>query len=170
MTQDLKQEEKLVQASVEVTTPSDREVTVTRTFAAPARLVFDCHTKPEYVQRWLLGPPGWSMPVCEIDLKVGGSYRYVWRNDDSGAEFGMRGTFMEISAPERIVHTESMDGAEGEALCTSTFVEREGQTTLSVTIRFASKEMRDHVLQTGMTDGMAASYDRLEELMNKKAG
>ena len=157
-----------MQASVDVTTPSEREIKVTRVFSAPAKLVFDCHTKPEYVQRWLLGPPGWSMPICEIDLKVGGSYRYVWRNDDNGTEFGTRGKFLEIAAPKRIVHTESMDGMAGEALCTLMLVESGGRTTLSITMMFPSKEARDQALQTGMTDGMAMSYDRLQAFMNEK--
>ena len=95
-----------MQASVDVTTPSEREIKVTRVFGAPAKLVFDCHTKPEYVQRWLLGPPGWSMPICEIDLKVGGSYRYVWRNDDNGVGVRHPRQVSGIAAPNRIVHTE----------------------------------------------------------------
>ena len=103
-----------------VTTPSEREIRVTRTFAAPPDLVFDCHTKPEYVKKWLLGPPGWSMPVCEIDLRAGGRYRYVWRSDD-GKNPGVHGEFRQIAAPERIVNAERMDGIPGEALCMATF-------------------------------------------------
>ena len=156
--------------TVEVTTPSDREIRVTRTFDAPARLIFDYHTKAEYVQKWLLGPPGWSMPVCDIDLRVGGRYHYVWRNDDDGAEFGARGEYREIAAPERLVHSESMDGAEGEALCTVTFVESGARTTLSTTMLFASKDARDEALQSGMTDGMSVSYERLEAVVNEKTG
>ncbi|SDR55221.1 Uncharacterized conserved protein YndB, AHSA1/START domain [Rhizobiales bacterium GAS113] len=155
-------------ATVDVTTPSEREIKVTRVFDAPARLVFDFHTKAEHVQKWLLGPPVWSMPVCEIDLRVGGRYHYVWRNAGNGAEFGARGEYREIAAPTRIVHSESMDGAEGEALCTLTFVESGGRTTLSTTMLFSSKEARDQALQSGMTDGMSMSYDRLEAVMNEK--
>src|SRR5947199_8947203 len=87
----------------------DREIVLTRVFDAPRRLVFDALTKPELVRRWLLGPPGWSMVVCEIDLKVGGAYRYVWRHDRDGSEFGMRGVYREIVPPERLVNTESFD-------------------------------------------------------------
>ncbi len=159
-----------MQRSVDVTTPSEREIKVTRIFDAPARLVFDCHTKAELVRRWLLGPPGWTMPVCEIDLNIGGTYRYVWRSDGDGAEFGVRGEFREIAAPERLVHSENMDGTEGEALCTLTFVENGGRTTLSTTMLFTSKEARDQALESGMTDGMAVSYDRLETLMTEKVG
>ena len=98
--------------SVEVTIPSDREIKVARVFEAPAKLVFDFHTKAEHVQKWMLGPDGWSMPICEIDLRVGGTYRHVWRSDENGAEFGFRGEYREISAPTRLVHTERMEGAE----------------------------------------------------------
>ena len=155
--------------SVGVTTPSDFEIEVVRTFNAPARLVFDFHTQVKHVQKWQLGPDGWSMPICEIDLRVGGTYHYMWRNDGNGTEFGFHGEFREIVAPTRLVHTESPDGVEGEALCTLTFVERDGRTTLSTTMRFQSKEARDQALQSGMTDGMAVSYDRMEALMSPKA-
>jgi uncharacterized protein YndB with AHSA1/START domain len=159
-----------MQASVEVTTPSDREVTVTRIFNAPAQVIFDCHTRADYVQRWLTGPPGWSMPVCEIDLRVGGHYRYVWRDSASGTEFGCRGEFNEIAAPGRIVHTETMDGAEGAALCTLTLVESDGRTTLRMNMVFPSQATRDQALQSGMTDGMSGSYNQLEAFMAEAKG
>jgi uncharacterized protein YndB with AHSA1/START domain len=166
-----------MRSSVEVTTPSERELRVSRVFNAPAGLVYEAHTKPEYVQKWLLGPPGWSMPVCEIDLRVGGRYHYVWRNDANGREFGVSGVFRELVPPERIVHTERMsgieavpDGPEGETLCTSTYVERDGRTTLTITILFSSKEARDGAMKSGMTGGMSMSYDRLEALMAEALG
>ena len=158
---------------VEVTTPSDREIKVTRTFDAPAKLVFAFNTRPEHVRRWLLGPPGWAMPVCDIDLKVGGGYHYVWRSDAGEGEFGARGKYREIAAPQRLVHTESMEGVPGaeggEALCTLTFVESSRGTTLITTMLFDSKEGRDMALASGMTDGMATSYDRMAELMRQEA-
>src|SRR5207247_8670465 len=98
-------------ATLQLTTPSDREIAMTRVFDAPRKLVFDAHTKPELVKRWLLGPPGWSMPVCEIDLRVGGRFRYVWRRDNDGTQMGMGGVYREIVAPERIVNTEKFDEA-----------------------------------------------------------
>jgi uncharacterized protein YndB with AHSA1/START domain len=150
---------------LDVSLPSDREVKVTRVFEAPARLIFDFHTRPDYVKRWLLGPPGWSMPVCEIDLRVGGSYRYVWQNDADGTSFGSRGEFREIVAPSRIVHTERMDGFDGEAVITLTLDEQDGRTTLSSVMLFETMEARDGAIGTGMNDGVAMSYDRLEEVM-----
>jgi len=94
--------------TLKVTTPMEREIVMTRVFDAPRRLVFDALTKPELLRQWLLGPPGWSMPVCEIDLRVGGAYRYLWRGPD-GIEMGTRGVFREIAAPERLVATEKFD-------------------------------------------------------------
>jgi len=150
-----------------LTTPSDREIAMTRVFDAPRRLVFDAHTKPELVKRWLLGPPGWSMPVCEIDLRAGGKYRYVWRRDADGTQMGMGGAYREIVAPERIVNTERFDEAwyPGEALNTLVLVENGGRTTLTQTMRYESREARDAVLKSDMESGVAASYDRLAELL-----
>jgi uncharacterized protein YndB with AHSA1/START domain len=154
---------------IDVILPSDREIRVTRAFDAPRDLIWDCHTKPELVRRWMLGPDGWSMPVCDIDLRVGGRYRYVWRSDADGSEFGFRGQYREVVAPERIVHTEGFDGVEadagGEALCTLTLAGRGGSTTLTYSMVFPTSEVRDQALQTGMTDGMAAGYDRLEQVI-----
>ncbi len=155
---------------VDVTTPSDCEINVTRVFNAPAKHVFDCHMKPALVQRWLLGPPGWTMPVCEIDPKVGGRFHYVWRSSSDATEFGCRGEFLEIAQPTRIVHSETLDGMEGESIVTTTLVESGGRTTLTMTMRFATTAARDGALQSGMTDGMSASYDRLEGVMKETAG
>jgi uncharacterized protein YndB with AHSA1/START domain len=142
----------------------DREIVVTRVFDAPRRLVFDAYTKPELVKKWLLGPEGWSMPVCEIDLREGGKYRYVWRNDADGQEMGMGGTYREVVPPDRIVATEKFDEAwyPGEALGTITLTEQDGKTTLRQTILYNSRETRDAVLKSPMQYGLAASYDRLE--------
>lgn len=152
---------------LEVTAPSEREIRVERTFDAPADLVFECHTKPELLKKWLLGPPGWSMPTCEVDLSVGGRYRYVWRNDAGAGEFGVQGEFREIDRPKRIVHTESMDGISGEALCTTTFEEAGSKTRFTLTMLFESQEARDVALESGMTEGMSMSYDRMQELIEK---
>jgi uncharacterized protein YndB with AHSA1/START domain len=153
------------QAPLSVTTPSDSEVVVTRAFAAPRQLVWDCHTKPELIRRWMLGPDGWSMPVCEVDLRVGGKYHHRWRNDADGAEFGFVGEFNDIQSPSRLVSNERLEGMEGEgAINTMVLDEKGGRTMLTLTMRFASKEARDGALVTGMTDGMEASYQRLESV------
>ena len=148
----------------DITAHGDREIVVTRVFAAPRRLVFDAYTKPELVKKWLLGPEGWSMPVCEIDLREGGKYRYVWRKDADGQEMGMGGIFREVVPPDRILATEKFDEAwyPGEALDTITLTEQEGKTTLRQTILYNSRQTRDAVLKSPMQYGMAASYDRLE--------
>jgi uncharacterized protein YndB with AHSA1/START domain len=153
---------------VDVTTPSDREITVVRVFNAPRELIWDCHTKPELVKRWMLGPPGWSMPVCEIDLRVGGAYRYVWRNDADGASFGSHGVHKEIVTPQRIVTSEAMDGFDGESINTLELAEAGGRTTLRINMLFPSKEHRDGALQSGMSDGMAMGYDRLETILDEQ--
>lgn len=158
------------QPPITVTTPSDREVLVTRSFAAPRQLVWDCHTKPELVRRWMLGPDGWSMPICDVDLRVGGKYRYRWRNDADGSEFGFTGQFEEIVAPTRLVTIERLEGMEGEgALNTLVLEEKSGKTLMTLTMRFASKEARDGALATGMTDGMETSYQRLERVAGSGA-
>jgi len=151
---------------LKVTTPSDREIAMTRIFDAPRRLVFEALTTPELLKRWLLGPPGWSMIVCEFGLKVGDRYRYVWRHV-SGNEMGMGGVLQEIVVPERIVVTEKFDESwyPGEALVTNTLVEQGGKTTLTLTVRYESREARDIALKSPMEQGVAASYDRLAELL-----
>ncbi len=152
---------------MKLTTRGDREIVMTRVFDAPRKLVFDAFTKPELVKQWLLGPPGWSMPVCEIDLKVGGKYRYVWRHDKNGNEMGMGGVYREIVRPERIVATEKFDQSwyPGEAVDTTILVEQGGKTTLTQTVLYESTEAREAVLKSGMERGVAASYDRLAELV-----
>lgn len=150
---------------LEITLPSDREIAMTRAFHAPRELVFEAWTTPELVRRWLGAFGDWTMPVCEIDLRVGGTYRYLWTN--GSMQMGLGGEFREIAAPERIVATEKYDDAwyEGDAMVTVTFTEEDGRTTLVEIVKYASKEVRDAVLQSPMETGVAASFDRLEELL-----
>jgi uncharacterized protein YndB with AHSA1/START domain/effector-binding domain-containing protein len=154
--------------SFKVSTPTDREIQVERDFDAPRQLVFDAFTKPELVKRWLLGPDGWTMPVCEIDLRVSGKYRYVWRKESTGTEMGMGGVFREIVRPHRLVATERFDDSwyPGEALDTTIFEERGGVTKVIVTVLYESKAARDTAARSGMEHGMAAGYSRLEELLS----
>jgi uncharacterized protein YndB with AHSA1/START domain len=153
--------------TLKLTASSDREITITRTFNAPRDLVFEALTKPELVKRWLLGPPGWTMPICEVDLRIGGRYRYLWRHAEDGREMGMGGIYREIARPDRLVHTEKFDTAwyPGEALVTSILTEQSGRTTLTATILYESREARDSILKSGMESGVAASYERLEGLL-----
>jgi len=151
--------------SLKVTTPSDREIRMTRVFDAPRQLVFEAHSKPELLKRWLLGPPGWEMVVCNVASKVGDRYRYEWRNTATGKQFGNGGVCHELVPPERVVSTEVMDGQPGEALVTTTFVEQNGKTTLTLNILFESREIRDIALKSGMEHGVAASYNRLDEVL-----
>ena len=153
-------------AALKIAPSGEREIIMTRAFDATRDLVFDALTKPELVKRWLLGPPGWSMPICEIDLKVGGAYRYVWRHED-GREMGMGGTYREIVRPERIVNTELFDKAwySGECLITTLLTEQGSSTTMTVTLQYDSRAVRDGVLESDMESGVAPSYDRLEEIV-----
>ena len=154
--------------------PSEREVKVTRSFKAPRTLVYRAYTEPQLVQRWMLGPPGWSMPVCEMDVRVGGRYRWRWRNDQDGSEFGFSGTFREVQPASRLVHTEAYDpGTVGDgypdkdAIVTVSFAEDGGVTTVTTLIDFGSKEVRDAAVATGMTDGMEQSYQQLDGLLRE---
>lgn len=153
-------------AALTVTAPTDREIVMTRVFDAPRALVFDAFTNPELVKRWCYGPDGWSLVVCELDLRVGGALRYVWRNQ-SGTEMGMSGVCREIAPPERLVTTERFDDPwyPGEAVSTVVLVERDGKTTMTQTLRYESREARDAVLRSPMEEGVAAGYDRLAELL-----
>ena len=156
--------------TLQVTTPSEREIAMTRTFDAPRSLVFDAWTKPELLKCWLGVRNGWSLAVCEVDLRVGGAYRFVWRGPD-GAEMAMGGVYREIVAPERLVSTEKFDDPwyAGEALDTIVLVEEDGKTTATTTVLYESQEIRDAVLESGMARGVAESYDVLAELLASMA-
>lgn len=149
--------------TLQVTTPTDREIVLTRVFDAPRRLVFDAFTKPELLKRWF-GPRGWSLEVCEVDLRVGGTFRFVLRGPD-GQKMGMRGVYREIVAPERSVHMESFDDYPGESQVTTVLVEQGGRTTLTATVLYPSREIRDIVIKSGMEHGAAESYDKLAEFL-----
>jgi uncharacterized protein YndB with AHSA1/START domain len=129
-------------------------------------MVFDALTKPEFLKRWLLGPDGWSMIVCDVDLKVGGTYRHLWRHT-SGEDMGMRGVFREIVHHERLVTADTFDTPwfPGESIVTVVFTEHAGKTTVATTARYDSQAIRDGVLKSSMDKGVAASYDRLAEAL-----
>jgi len=157
----------MTHAQVKITPSGDRDLVMTRDFAAPRKLVYDAHTKPELVRQWLLGPPGWTMPVCDMDVRVGGRYRWEWRKETDGTTMGMGGAYREVKAPERLVSTEKFDDAwyPGESLNTLVLVEKGGRTTLTQTMRYESREAREAVIKSGMEQGVAASYDRLDDVL-----
>ena len=158
----------------QVTLPTDREVKVTRSFRSPRSLVYRAYTEPQLVQRWMLGPPGWSMPVCEMDVRVGGKYRWRWRSNEDGSEFGFAGTFREVQPESRLVHTEMFDPGtigevhpQSEAIVSVSFVDEGNMTTVTTLMDFGSREARDAAVATGMTDGMEQSYQLLDTMLDE---
>ncbi len=149
-----------------VTTPSEREIVMTRTFDAPRELVFEAMSKAEHMREWW-GPRGFTMPVCEMDFRVGGAYRFVQRGPD-GDEYAFRGEFREIAPPERISWTFEFEGMPGNvSVDTIELTEEDGRTTITSTSIFDSVAQRDGMLQSGMESGAAETYDRLAELLEK---
>lgn len=160
----------------EVSTPSDQEVLIKRSFDAPAKLVWRAYTEPELMRRWLTAMPGWSMPVCEMNTDVGGKYRWRWREDGSGVEFGFTGEMLEVEPNSKIVHTQEYDPGtmggsmgDGASVITVTFNENDGVTDVVTIIKFASKADRDAAISTGMTDGMEMSYKQLDGVLESIA-
>lgn len=153
-------------AALTVTAPTDREIVMTRAFDAPRELVFDAWTKPELLKQWLGVRGGWTFAVCDIDLKVGGKYRFVWRKQGQ-PDLGMGGVYQEVQPPERLVSTEAFDQSwyPGEAVNTMELSEEDGKTVVTLTVRYESIEARDAVLASPMDKGVAESYDKLEELL-----
>jgi uncharacterized protein YndB with AHSA1/START domain len=149
-----------------ITTPSDREIVLTRTFEAPRQLVWNAVTKPEHVRRWY-GCSALTFATCEIDLRVGGAYRYTMRTTD-GVEHTMTGVYREIAVPERIVHTERYETTgftSPDALVTMTLTEQGGRTRLQTVVLHANKESRDGHLNSGMEGGARETFDRLAALL-----
>ncbi|WP_410580481.1 SRPBCC family protein [Amycolatopsis sp. lyj-108] len=152
--------------ALSVTKSGDLEIVMTRSFDAPRALVFDAWTKPELVRRWF-GPRDWEVVECEIDLRVGGAWRYRLRQD-GGTEMLLQGVYQEIDRPERLVSLETnedCDASEGQALATLTLVEHGGVTTLTQVVRYASKRIRDAVLESGMERGVGEGFDKLAEVV-----
>ena len=161
----------LASNKAKVTPKGDREFVITRSFAAPRALVFDAFSKPEMVKQWLNGPPGWTLSVCEIDLRVGGKYRYVWSNS-AGADkgMGMSGVYKEVRRPERIVNTEKFEPAwyPGQALSTLVLTTEGKGTLMTITARYGSKKTRDGILASPMEGGLEFSYQALDALLAAK--
>jgi uncharacterized protein YndB with AHSA1/START domain len=146
-----------------VSTPTKREIVLTRVFDAPRQMVFDAMTKPDLLKRWF-GPRGWSLRVCEVDLRVGGAWRFVL-SGPGGNEMSMHGVYREIDSPARSVHTETIDPFAVESIVTTVLVESGGKTTLTGTILYPSQEIRDMVAKSGMEHGAAETYDKLAEML-----
>jgi uncharacterized protein YndB with AHSA1/START domain len=167
--------------AAQVALPSDTEVCVTRSFHAPRTLVWQAHTEPKLMRRWL-GYPGWTMPVCEMDVRLGGKFRWFWRQDENGQGFGFFGSFTEVDEPAKLSYDQYYDAGnfelpEGGAISPdnptnirSDYTEKNGVTTLVTVLNYGTKEARDAAIATGMTDGMEASYQNLDKLIIEKQG
>ena len=157
---------------LKVTTSGDREIVVTRDFDAPRALVWDTMSKPELLRRWMFGPPGWVLTTCEEDQRVGGAFRWEWSGPE-GAGMTMSGVYREVVPPERCVRTETFESGcipqMGEQLATLVLTENGAKTTLTLTVLYPSKEARDGALSGGMDKGLAAGYERLEEILTGAA-
>ena len=146
----------------------DKSIRMTRSFRAPKAMVFKAWTTPDLLRQWLLGPgDAWTMPVCDVDLRVGGGYRFQWKNDTDWSALGMRGEYLEIIPNERIVSTERFDESwyPGGAVIVMTFVETNGITVVTQDIEYDSAEARDGVLRSPMESGVRESYRRMERLL-----
>jgi len=152
--------------NLKITLPSDREILMMREFDAPRPLVWRAFTEPELLKRWFLGPDGWTLTVCEMDVRVGGTYRWIW-TQPGRPDLSVSGVFKEVVAPERMVATERFDEAwyPGEAVNTTVLTEKDGKTHLALTMRLESKAARDNALKSGMERGVEASYNRLADYL-----
>ena len=161
----------------EVSTPDDTSVVVKRTFAAPVQIVWRAYTEADLLKRWCPGLPGWSMHVCEMDARKGGQYRWRWREEATGNEFGFNGEFLELVLNRKIMHTQVYDPGDlgismGDAptIVTVEFQEADGITLVTTTIAFATQADRDAGINSGMTDGMEMSYQLLDETLTTVGG
>ena len=148
----------------EYSTSGDTDFVIKRVLDAPRKVVWAAWTHPKHIPMWLLGPEGWTMPVCELDLRVGGKWRYVWRKGD-GTELTLTGIVKEVQSPEKLVMTESWGEPWPETLNTLVMKEEAGQTHVTLTVRYPSKEAREAALKTGASDGMDQGFARLDELL-----
>ena len=157
-------------ASFKVTTPTDRQIVMTRLFDAPRDLVFEAMTRPEHVKRWWgILDQRYSVPVCEIDLRPGGKWRFVGHGPMGDVSF--YGTYREIAPPDRLVFTEIYEPfPDAESVVSASFTEEDGKTRMTVTCEYSSPAVRDMVVNSGMERGAAISYDRLDEVALELAG
>ena len=158
---------------LQVSTPTDTTIVLTRTFNAPRRLVWEAMTDPARMRRWMLAPPGWTMTVCECEARVGGALRLVWKSEDADPVMTLQGVFTEVVPHERIVHTETMMLGSGQIIGqlveTHEFAEKDGVTTMRITQAYDSKDARDGALASGMDQGMEAGYQQLDAVLAQPA-
>jgi uncharacterized protein YndB with AHSA1/START domain len=147
-----------------ITAPTDDQIEITRSVAGSRSAVFEAWTNPELLSQWMLGPRGWTMPVCEIDLRPAGTWHFVWRRGD-GEELAVSGRYCEVNAPWRLVTTESWGPDSIETINTVVLSEINGRTSIKLTIRYPWKEARDAAARSGMLGGISSSFDRLAELL-----
>lgn len=177
----------IASAGLKVTTPSDLEIVMTRDFAAPRALVWDAMTKPELLRTWMFTPPGWSWATCEMDVRVGGNYRWEWNGPDGTVALKIWGVHREVTPPAKLVHTQRMEMGPGAGACATEcatdcagdaawellasieLTEERGRTRLRMTLKFPSNEARDGALASGMEQGVSAGYDALDRLLAEEA-
>lgn len=154
---------------LQLSTPTDTTIVFTRTFNAPRQLVWEAMTRPELLRTWMFTPPGWSWAVCEMDVRVGGKYRWAWNGPDGKVALTISGVHKEVLPPERIVHTELMEmggcGPMGELLATIELAEQCGTTQLTMTLVFDSKQARDGAIASGMARGIEAGYMKIDAML-----
>ena len=158
---------------LQVSTPTDTTIVLTRTFNAPRRLVWEAMTDPVKMRRWMLPPPGWTMTVCECEARVGGALRLAWKSEDGDPVMTLQGVFTEVVTHERMVHTETMALGSGQTigslLETHEFAEKDGVTTMRITQAYDSKEARDGAIASGMDQGMETGFKQLDALVAQSA-
>src|SRR5262245_51227235 len=158
---------------LQISTPTDTTIVLTRTFNAPRRLLWQAMFVPDRMRRWMLPPPGWTLTVCECETRVGGKLSLAWKNEEADPVMTLRGVFTEVALHERIVHTETMALGSGQTIGslveTHEFTENGGITRMRITQSYESKDARDGALASGMDQGMEAGYQRLDELLAQPA-
>jgi uncharacterized protein YndB with AHSA1/START domain len=155
--------------NLQISTPTDTTIVLTRTFNAPRRLVWEAMLTPDKMRRWMLPPPGWTLVACDCDARTGGALRVAWKSDEANAAMTLQGVFTEVVPHERAVHTEVMALGSGQTIGSllekHEFAEKDGITTMRITQTYDSKEARDSTLASGMDQGMEACYKQLDALL-----
>jgi uncharacterized protein YndB with AHSA1/START domain len=158
---------------LQVSTPTDTTIVLTRTFNAPRRLVWEAMFTPAKMRRWMLPPPGWILTTCECEARVGGALKLVWKSADADPAMTLQGAFTEVVLHERIVHTETMVLGSGQTIGsqveTHEFAEKGGVTTMRITQTYDSKEARDGAVESGMEEGMECGYKQLDAVLAQRA-